>query len=367
MEDITNYLINVFDNRYKVCYNLIINYLEVDIMLNEKVIQFNPKDDKNVWACISTFLDRTEQNSKNTRDTYERAIRDFFRTMRNKELKDLVEDDLIFTKPQIETYQVNLKKSFKGTTVNNKMSALKKCYRKLEDYGFAVKESWFVLDRYDEHDKESYDPMTHEEIIYAINLLEGTRKGFEKGLLIRMAYATAFRRDSLLNLKWTDIINRDGVWFVKTLGKGNKWDYKKISNDLYDALMQQKELVGGDKVFQLTKKTVSRMMNFIRENMDFGDRIITFHSFKKSSINEVALITNYDLKAMQQQGNHANVTTTLNDYMAKKNLDDLVIVDINYHVPVEKFEELSKEELVDLLKSADRNIQIKLLQKLGAL
>lgn len=336
-------------------------------MMNEKVVQFNPKNDKNVWACLKTFLDRIEQNSKNTRDTYERAIRDFFKEMRNKDIENLVEEDLIFTKPQIETYQVNLRKSFKSTTVNNRISALKKCYTKLEDYGFDVKASWFVLDRYKEYDKESYDPMTHEEIIQAINLVSSTRKGFEKGLLIRMAYATAFRRESLLELKWTDLVNREGIWFVKTLGKGNEWDYKKISNDLYDELMKQKELIGGEKIFQLTKKTVNRMMNYIRENIDFGDRVITFHSFKKSSINEVALITNYDLKAMQRQGNHANVATTLNDYMAQKSLDDLVIVDVNYHVPVEKFDELSKEELVSLIKSADRSIQIKLLQKLGAL
>lgn len=336
-------------------------------MMNKKVVQFNPKNDKNVWACLKTFLDRIEQNSKNTRDTYERAIRDFFKAMRNKDIENLVEEDLIFTKPQIETYQVNLRKRFKSTTVNNRISALKKCYTKLEDYGFDVKASWFVLDRYKEYDKESYDPMTHEEIIQAINLVSSTRKGFEKGLLIRMAYATAFRRESLLELKWTDLVNREGIWFVKTLGKGNEWDYKKISNDLYDELMKQKELIGGEKIFQLTKKTVNRMMNYIRENIDFGDRIITFHSFKKSSINEVALITNYDLKAMQRQGNHANVATTLNDYMAQKSLDDLVIVDVNYHVPVEKFDELSKEELVSLIKSADRSIQIKLLQKLEAL
>lgn len=336
-------------------------------MLNEKVVQFNPREDKNVWGCIKTFLDRIEQNSENTRRTYERAIRDFFYTMRNKKLENLVEEDLIFTKPQIETYQVSLRNKFKSTTVNNRISALKKCYTKLEDYGFEVKASWFVLDRYKEYDKESYDRMTHEEVIQVINLVSKTRKGFEKGLLVRLAYATAFRKESLLEMKWNDIVNREGIWFVKTLGKGNEWDYKKISNDLYTELMKQRNLIGGEKIFQLTKKTVNKMMNYIRENINFGDRVITFHSLKKSSINEVALITNYDLKAMQRQGNHANVTTTLNDYMAEKSLDDLVIVDINYHVPVEKFDELSKEELVNLIKSADRSIQIKLLQKLGAL
>lgn len=333
--------------------------------LNQNVIQFNTENDKNVWSCIKTFLDRIGQNSVNTKATYERAIRNFFKTMRNKELEDLVESDLIFTKPQIETYQVNLRNQFKATTVNNRISALKRCYEKFEEYEFNVKSSWFDLDRYDEHDKDSYDPMTHEEIIVAINLLSKTRKGFEKGLLIRVAYATAFRKKAILNLKWSDIIERDGQWYLKALDKGNKWDYKKISDDLYDALMKQKDIVGGEKIFRLAGKTINGMMNFIRDNIDFGDRKITFHSLKKSSINEVALITNYDLKAMQRQGNHANVTTTLNDYMAQKSLDDLVVVDINYHVPVDKFDDMSKDELIKLIKSSDRNVQIKLLQHAG--
>lgn len=335
--------------------------------VNQNVIQFNTHDDKNVWNCINTFLNRTEQNSKNTRGTYERAIRNFFKTMRNKELEDLVEEDLIFTKPQIETYQTNLKNQYKSATVNNRISALKKCYMKLEDYGFDVKPSWFDLDRYSEHDKESYDALTHQEVIDIINLVSTTRKGFEKALLVRVAYSTAFRRTSILNLKWTDIINRNGQWYLKALDKGNKWDYKKISDDLYHELMKQKELVVGEKIFQLTPKTVNRMMNYIRENMDFGERNITFHSFKKSSIKEVALLTNYDLKAMQRQGNHSNVTTTLNDYMAEKDLDELVIVDTNYNIPLEKFDEMSKEELVDMIKKADRNTQIKLLQSINAL
>lgn len=335
---------------------------------NDKVVQLNqrPENDKNVWGCIKTFLDRIEQNSENTRNTYEHAIRTFFKVMRNKNVEDLVEDDLIFTKQQIETYQVNLRRQYKSTTVNNRISALKRCYEKLEDYGFNVKSSWFKLERYKEYDKEPYDPMTHEEIIQAINLVSYTRKGFEKGLLLRVAYATAFRKDSVLNLKWSDIINRNGIWFIKTLGKGNKWDYKKISNELYNELMKLKNMVGErEKIFTITDKTLRRMMNYIRENIDFGDRNISFHSIRKASINEVAIITNNDLKAIQQQGNHATITTTLNDYIAKKSLDDLVIVDINTHIPVEKFDEMSKEELVSLIKSMDRNTQIKLLQKMG--
>src|SRR5690606_11152967 len=152
----------------------------------------------------------------------------------------------------------------------------------------------------------------------AIKLVLGTRQGKQKALLLRLAYATAFRKDSLLEIKKTDLIERQGVWFVRVLGKGNKWDMKKVSTDLKIELEMRIAESNNDKVFTLTSKTVNRMMNYIRGNIDFGDRKITFHSLKKSSIEEVALITSNDLKAMQNHGSHRSVMTTLNDYMAKK-------------------------------------------------
>lgn len=333
------------------------------------VVQLNIRNgsDKNVYGTIHTYLTRKGQNSINTKKTYERAIRDFFRTMRNKELEQLVEEDLIFEKKQILAYQVALKEKYKGTTVNGAITAIKECYSKLEDDGFNVSKSWFMLDRYDEHDKEGYDTLSHEEVCNAIELVLPTRKGKEKALLIRLAYATAFRKESLLALEWTDIIERDGIRYIKTLGKGNKWSHKKLSPDLYIELMKHKEATGWIKIFQLTDGTVKKMMKFIRENMDFGDRNIVFHSFKKASINEVNIITNGDIKSMQAQGDHADASTTMNDYLAKKKMEELVIVDTNRHIPLDKFDDMSKEEIIDLIKSMDRNTQIKLLQKMGAM
>lgn len=336
----------------------------------KNVIQFNTVDDKNVWSCLSTFLSRAGQNSENTRMTYERAIRDFFIVMRNKDLEKLVESDLLFTKPQIETYQVNLKKQYKGTTVNNRMSALKKAYYKLEEYGFDVKSSWFDVERYDEHEKESYDSMTLAEVKEAVELVRGTRKGTEKSLFLEMAFATAFRKESLKNVTFADIYKHGDDWIVETIGKGNKKDSKKISDDLYDRVKEFKEESGrkdNEKIFVLTNKTIRGMMDYIRENIDFGRRNIVFHSLKKASINEVALKTGYDLKAMQAQGNHSNIATTLNFYMAEKNLDDMTVVDMNYNPPVEKFEDMSKEELLKMLRSAPRDVQVKLLKQEGVI
>lgn len=332
------------------------------------LVKFNSdSESKNVYSTIYTFLKRKGQDSKNTKSTYERHIRDFFRTMRGKELKNLTENDLKFKKEQIESYQVSLKEKYKGTTVNNAITAIKECYEKFEDNGFQVSAKWFDLDRYDEHDKEGYDTLTHEEVLHIIDLVSTTRKGKEKSLLVRLAYATAFRKESLLSMKWSQIIEIDGQWFVKVLGKGNKWSHKKLTNELYSHLMEFKSESDREKIFQLTDKTVQRMMNFIRENMDFGHRRIVFHSFKNASINEVNIITGGDIKAMQQHADHSDASTTLNNYMAKKSLEDLIAVDINVNVPIGEFEKLSKEELVHLLINVDRNTQIKLLRKMGVM
>lgn len=332
------------------------------------IIQFNTTEDKNVWNCMTTFLTRTSQNSENTRKTYERAIRDFFLVMRNKELEGLVESDLIFTKSQIETYQVRLKEEFKGTTVNNRMSALKRVYRKLEDYGFDVKSSWFELDRYSEHEKESYDPMTYDEVMETLKIIKNTRKGEEKSLFIELAFTTAFRKESLRNVRMKDFRQYKDEWVIEILGKGNKKDTKKVSDDLYNRIFEfvkMENKTQEDKIFSLTNKTINGMMRYIRENIDFGEKKVTFHSFKKASIEEVALRTGYDLKAMQAQGNHASINTTLDYYMANKKIDDMTVVDINYVPPVEKFEDMSKEELISMLMNAPRDIQVKLLKQEG--
>lgn len=335
------------------------------------VVILNQKTEKTVGnplETINTFLLRKGQNSQNTKDTYERSIRDFFRTMRNKELEDITVNDLIFEKSQIEAYQVKLKEHYKGATVNNTITAIKQAYEKLEDNGFPVKASWFNLERYDEHDSEKYDTLTHDEVLAIIDLVSKKREGKQKALLIRLAYATAFRRESLVTMKWNQIVNVDGQWYAKVLGKGNKWSHKKLSDDLYSTLMEYKgDKSDDDKVFTLTKKTVTKMMSFIRENMDFGDRRIVFHSLKKASLNEVNIITGGDLKAIQAQGDHEDVSTSLNSYIADKKMEDLVTVDINTHIPTEAFDAISHEELLALVKGIDRNTQIKLLRKLGAM
>lgn len=318
---------------------------------------------KNVNGYLQVYFNRLSQESENTVLTYKKAVEDFFLTTRNKKLVELTESDLNYTMSEVESYQTELRKKYKASTVNTKMSAIKKTMDKLEGYGLSVNSKAFDVERYTEHDSLSYDAMTTDEVLKAIQLVKTTRKGMEKALFLKVAFATAFRKESIQNLKWSDIQYEKDYWTIKTLGKGNKWDKKKISNTLYSDLMKFKQTVDyGEKIFKLSRNTIDGMMKLIKENIDFGDRYIVFHSIKKSSIEEVGLLTNYNLKAMQAQGNHSNVTTTLNSYLSAKKIDEMVAVDPTEKIDLSKFEELTKEQLIDLIKKSDRIMQIKLLQ-----
>lgn len=317
----------------------------------------------NIYGSLSTYFNRLSQESKNTATTYRKAVEDFFITTRNKSLQEVTEADLDYSMREVEEYQTELRRKFKASTVNTKMTAIKKTISKLEGHGVNVNSKVFEVTRYTEHDTESYDAMTTEEVLKAIELVKTTRKGIEKSLFLSVAFATAFRKESIQNLKWSDLHYKNDYWTIKTLGKGNKWDEKKISGKLHNELMEYKETVDyGDKIFQLSRKTIDGMMNLIRSSIDFGDRNIVFHSLKKSSIEEVGIMTNYDLKAMQAQGNHSNVSTTLNSYLSARKIEDMVVVDPSEKIDISKLNNLSKEELINLIVKADRLTQVKLIK-----
>lgn len=286
---------------------------------------------KSVYSYVKSFLDSVSLESENTRNTYQIAISDFFGFVKGKDIRFLQETDLNINLLDVEQYQAHLLRKYKRSTVNVKITAVRMLFEKLENYGFDVNKNVFNVKKVKEHDVEHYGSLTWREINQIVDFLSTQNNGLQKQLLVKLAFSTAFRKDSLLSLTWNDFTVKEGFVIVECVGKGNILDTKKITLELYNELVQLKaeNSTDNDTVFSLSSSGVQRMMNNINNEFNFGKRHITFHSFKKSSIEEVARLTNYDLKAMQRQGNHASVTTTLNSYMKNKDLDDLVVVDTN--------------------------------------
>lgn len=332
----------------------------------EQAVLFDIRDrQNNVFDSISMFLDSVGIESDNTKITYETAIRDFFKNTRNKELEFLTEDDLHFTYLEVEQYRHSLIGNYKNATINTKMVAVKKLYDKLNRYGIVVDNSVFNLDKLKEYDTESYDMMSIEEVNKAMDIVSKTRNGYEKKLLIKLAFSTAFRKTVLLNLTWENIYESKGHYYIKTLGKGNKWSIKRIDEDLYKELMTHKQLTHRKNVFNLSTSTVQRMMDKINQEMDFGKRRITFHSFKKASIEEMGIQTDFDIKAMQRHGDHSDVSTTLNIYVAQKDVENMPTLSTEVkNIDISPLLELTKEEIIGIIDSVDRETKMKIMNKL---
>lgn len=332
-------------------------------VVEANVLSIVPKPDYEVYNAIQSFLESAGVESNNTKVTYETAIKDFFKATRSKSLYELSRNDLIFSYIDVEKYRNGLIGTLKNASINIKMIAIKKLFDKLVKYEMVQDSKPFEMHKLKEHDIKSYDSMSIEEVRKCIDVVEDSKNGFEKGLLIRLAFVTGFRKHALMTLKFANITTLNGQNVIKVLDKGNKWSTKKLDDELYEEIMQYKAVVNRDNIFNLSNTTVQRMMKLINTKVDFGDRYITFHSFKKASIEEVAIQTNYDIKAMQYQGNHADVTTTLNVYLAKKTMDNMPTISLTSNEPdLSSLKDLTKDDLYDIISKLDRQTQIQVLE-----
>lgn len=298
-------------------------------------------------VMIETMRLRSEASAVN----YDSRIRTFFREVKGKELEELSFSDLKITKPTIKQYQVDLfNKGLKSITVSVRLSAMKKFYKALEEDGIDVSPSIFDIELINNNDGRHHDTLSIEEVQMIAEYVATKRLGDQKTLLVELAFATGFRLDSLLNMTKDNFFKQDSMYLVKVKGKRNKYDTKQLEESLYNKALS---LSPDHSIFSLNQRTVGRMMADIRDHFDFGKRHIVFHSFKSASINYRGEVTDYDIKAMQRQGNHTNVSTTLNNYAKDYDLEDLTPIDIHTVVDTDVINQASHEELLKAIDSLD--------------
>lgn len=322
------------------------------------------EENTRIQEALTTFLNRVAQDSVNTAKNYKGHIRQFFKLTRNKNLNQLLLNDLQYTLMEVEEYQTQLRDKYKSSTVNAKLSAVKMFFTKLDNYGFDINLKAFNVDSYKVYDNEKWDALTKEEIEMIIPKVLETQHGYEKVLAIKIACATAFRSASILALKKSNLILSGNNCCLSTVGKGMKKDLKKIPKSLYDDLNALKTDIGRDKLLSINKNHLQDMMNFINESFDFGNRKIVFHSFKKTSIIEMGIQTGGDIKAMQHHGAHSSAKTTLDNYLPDTDFENSVVIDFDNQIDFSVFDNLSKEDLLKLIKKSDRGTQFKLMKNI---
>lgn len=324
-------------------------------MQEAKLINFEIKGNKEIMAVLNRYLERKGIDSKNTYYTYSRQISNFFLQTRNKKVEQLTSDDLLFTKQEVEDFQISKVKNdnISASAVNLMIGAVKGFYQKLQDDGFDVSAEWFAIESLKKK-TQSYGSLSREEVSDIVEFVKTQRKGLNKKLLIETAFSTGFRLDNLLTMQINQLTVIDGMKCIEVIGKGNKKDVKQIPDTLFTELKKLNDTHTNSKIFDLSRTTVNSMMANVNSHFDFGNRNIVFHSFKKASINEVGILTNFDIKAMQRQGNHSDASTTLNNYINSTPLQDTIAFGLNEDASLEAFETMTKEEIIVLIKSMDR-------------
>lgn len=334
-----------------------------------QVIHINQNKEESVWNNIETWLQKNEKKSPNTAKTYEKAVRDYFSWLCKKRLEDLQPKDLITSGTLLVKYQNVLKEKYKNNTINTKMGAIRSLYKFIEEDYEEVKGEWFnKVDRLDEEeDVEQCGELYFDEVLQMMDIVKNTHKGLEKQLLIEFAVTSSFRKESILKLKWKDIIYDpiENLYLFPTYIKRNK-DIKPLKPEQYERLLKLKER-NKEYIFSLSPTTIQSMMNMLKQKLNIDEnRNIRFHSFKNVSINFSCRVL-HDLNAAQTQGGHKSYATTKKFYVkANRKLANMPGLQIWERPDYSKIDELSKEELVKIIHSCSEGTLREIVSKINS-
>jgi integrase len=281
-----------------------------------------------VYEDICIFLKELEANSGNdgTRKAYESDIREFFRVTRGKpekqEINFLTEDDLVYKRNEILEYRQYLiaKGDLCNLTINRKITALKSLFDNLAANDYELNTKIFDFKAL-KSKVNSYGNLsqTEAERFAETALITERQAKDEKRLLILFAIRTSLRVSEILNVQWDDITQKDGVYVITSVGKGQKERSVAISDKFYNELISLKQ-EDSEYVFNVSKDSINDMMQRIKTELNIDPkRNITFHSFRKVAIDWEIENTGSYKKAIMQSG-HSSMDI-LHKHYVDKNID----------------------------------------------
>lgn len=316
-----------------------------------------------VWEDIQTHLKGFE--SKHTSENYERGLRKFFQWFKGKDLELLTREDLYIRNADVLKYRNFLKeildeegeRQYTNTSINNVIAAIQSLYVFLEKNDYDVKSVTTRINPLADDSVRCGALYTHEAEKMA-DIIVATVKGVEKSALIRMAYTTSFRKDSLRKLEWNDIVKHPSnkYYEVTVIGKCGKKHTVPISEDLYQYLLKIKDQkyyarYNDNKIFHLSTGAIQDMMTYLKDKLGISEqRNVVFHSFRN-----VASMYG-TLEEAKEHYNHSSYNVT-EKYRHKDNdMSNSLSLRIGEKIEDGVFEELSKEELIQLLMRQNEGV-----------
>lgn len=259
------------------------------------------------------------------------------------------------------------------STINQRMFALSSLFQEIEKINPQVNAKAFNIKRLKSYGTDnSYGALTEDEVErlfqYCLDLPQG-QKPIIKQLFFEIAYVTAIRSGALLKLTWKNISQKKDVLsgevynIIRTEDKGKEVKVP-ISDELYSRLMLVKELnkelgIDENRVFPITQKTLAKCLKEFCETDGISeDRNIVLHSLKKASIDKVYKETG-DVNVTARHGHHSSLEMVYKHYQGKNDglaSSPSLTVFSSEGGDMEELEELTKEELLELISGCNKNV-----------
>lgn len=251
-------------------------------------------------------------NSPKTMETYEIALRQFFKYLNEKDIKNPTREDVI-------DYRNELKLNLKPTTVNGYLIAVKSFFKWLsyEDLYKNITENVKSIKFEKRHLKLGLEEEQLKKVL-------SNCKNIREEVIIKLSITCGLRANELTNIKINDFYNDNETIMLRVLGKGRdgiKSDVVKVDNRVFDLIKQYCEEYGvkdylltstsnNNKGGKVNTITIRRIVNKIFEDSGLDKNLYTTHSLRHTSV-VLALKSGMSIHEVSESVRHSQVNTTM--------------------------------------------------------
>lgn len=323
---------------------------------------------------IISFINNKANRSMNTAEAYDKDIRLFFKLVKNKNIEQLEIVDVKVKLSDLLDYQTLLKDSnkYKNNTINRMIASVKSLYSFLKANEYDVNPFIFKEVKELSDDTKTIGFISPDEVKYIAELaLDEKHNGIQKKALILLAASTSIRKDAVLNIRYGHIIkheNKNNVYVIgssELFDKGKMVQGKEIHKDIYDMLISfQGNKQHSDLVFDVSPTAIDTMIKRLCIKAGFDpNRNISWHSLRKAGVMWTDEATNGDIIAITAQGGWSSPTVAYKSYIDKKRKVNLAGEGMFENVDETVFDELSRDEMLTLLKGFGNGFGTQLRRK----
>ena len=276
--------------------------------------EVEPQITEELYSRFIAFVDASPKSV----DTYRRALRQFFRFLSLRDIRQPTREDVM-------AFREELRREHKATTVQNYIVPVRLFFKWAEQEGIyknvADNIKGAAISR--EHKKDYLTPQQVKAVLAAVEKksLVGRRDYALLTLMLTGGLRTI--EASRANIEDLRIIGDTAALFIQGKGREEKTDFVKLPSQVETALRGylkiRKNAAPSEPLFsstsnnsqgqRLTTRSISAIVKGRLKNAGFNSERLTAHSLRHTAVT-LSLMGGQGLQEVQQFARHSSITTT---------------------------------------------------------